>query len=114
MGIIILIAAILALYWQFILLAISLLATAIHGGQELVGWWGKRGWILFLIAQASFVALAVIGILTPHHWIIWVLIVLRLTDGIGFHTVFHPEWPGRETRLLPLADAGLLFLWMIS
>ncbi len=101
-------------YGQFLALAFSLSATAIHGGEELVGWWGKRAWWLFLVAQTSFVVLAIWGLAFGAVWAVAALIALRLADGIGFHTVFFPQWPGRDTRLLPLADAALLTTWLLT
>lgn len=107
-------AGVFVLYGRWLVLSVSLIATVIHGGAELRGWWGKPAWWLFLIAQSSFVALAVGGFVTGYAWCVGVLILFRLADGIGFHLVFHPEWPGHDTLILPLADAGFLFLWMIA
>ncbi len=110
----ILVAGAFYLFGPWVLLALSLSATAVHGGQELVGWWGKRAWWLFLVAQASFVALAVGGLIGDYPALIWLLVAARLADGIGFHAVFFPQWPGRDTLVLPLADGALLTLYMIA
>lgn len=109
------IAAVLAfaLWGHWILLAFSLVATAIHGGQELAGWWGRRAWWLFLAAQSSFVVLAVVGLMV-YPPVLWVLVAARLADGVGFHLVFFPQWPGRDTAVLPLADAAFLTLWLLA
>ena len=101
------------LWGNLILLAHSLFATAVHGGQELVGWWGRWQWWLFLIAQSLFVVLAVVGLLFCPP-VLWVLVALRVADGVGFHLVFYPRWPGRDTAFLPLADAAFLSLWMVA
>lgn len=110
----VIIGGIIVLYAPWILLAFSLVATAVHGGQELVGWWGRRAWWLFLAAQTSFAALAVGGLACGCPALLWLLVAARLADAIGFHLIFFPQWPGRETWFLPLADAGFLTLWLIA
>lgn len=102
------------LYAPWILLAVSLAATAVHGGQELAGWRGQRSWWLFLAAQSSFVVLAVGGLACGVTPLVGLLVACRLVDGIGFHILWFPQWPGRETVLLPLADAALLALWLVA
>jgi hypothetical protein len=110
----VLISGIFILYGVWILLAFSLLATIVHGGQEVAGWWGKPASPIFVGLQTTFAALAIVGLPHGHNWAVWLLVVSRLLDGIGFHVVWHPEWPGRETLLLPLADAAFLTLWMVA
>lgn len=100
-------------YGAWVLLAFSLVATVIHGGQEIVGWWGERAWPLFFLAQVSFVALALVGF-ACYPPALWALAAFKAADAIGFHLVFFPQWPGGETWLLPLADAAFVGLYLVA
>lgn len=102
-------------FWgHYFALSFSLFATVVHGWEELEGWRGRREWWWFAAAQASFVALAILGLAVGFVWALWLLVAFRVIDGVGFHLLFRPHWPGRDTLLLTLADATLLTLFLAT